>query len=864
MWTSSIITLVGGKFEYIPCVGWLEAGDTKENMGAFLRQSVKQSNNHKLYQEYVKCLKRHSLLQMLYQKADGRTGLLGNLRIVLWENAYNFGPKPKKSPSKKKMTKAERLRLLQEEEERRLKEEEEARLKFEKEEQERLEIQRIEREKWNLLEKKDLERRSEEFEELALLEGCFPEAEKQKREMRALAQMKTEQLDYLAKDAVEVEDSSFDSGLTGWKHYTQCDGSPDPWVAQEMNTFISLWEEEKNETFEQVMEKSKLVLSLIEKLKLILLETPSCDMDSKTVLQHQGTILRLQELLSMKQASNLADLDTGNMEKVIKDENVTLYVWANLKKNPRHRSVRFSETQIGFEIPRILATSNVALRLLHTRYDHITPLLPMAAAEEKQGPGVAEQFEDKESAEKAITEEKLLTEEKTANEDEQPKTEQEKELNLVQEEETKYEAIEDTVLQRTYDFVEEDSHATQMELERKLLSEAVSAAQLRLVENVVEMPEALEAHQVDLCHFFPLGGVYHLDILELPPQCKPVKGWVLVEIRQEGLQRFTYPPEITDEPDPESAFPPIEVTVEIHESVIFFERPKVVRWDNEGKLWRSDGISGVYYNREDRLLTFSMDTLGPVTLIQDAHVNMPYQSWELSPIGPSKVLLIVKTVFIELQIHIKETLCMLASLKLRGKAREFHLKGKWLAPVPFILALKESGLNIFPAVYSHFYVVVNNKVPQLELKAYRQMALLSCAFSFGWSKWNMVCNSTRVVFRMVPVTPSVPTAVPGYSISTRVPSGAGSVREHLSEEMEYGTWSLIMFSGDRAQVLKMQEESDRFSETLKEGTEFHSTLYHMMKDFASPVAMERVRLADCQFVDSVCYMLLSIRVLSYS
>ena len=52
---------------------------------------------------------------------------------------------------------------------------------------------------------------------------------------------------------------------------------------------------------------------------------------------------------------------------------------------------------------------------------------------------------------------------------------------------------------------------------------------------------------------------------------------------------------------------------------------------------------------------------------------------------------------------------MLASVKLRGKGLEFHLKGKWMAPIPFILALKEAGLNIFPAVYSHFYVVINNK-----------------------------------------------------------------------------------------------------------------------------------------------------------
>jgi len=170
---------------------------------------------------------------------------------------------------KRKITKAERLKQLQEEEERRQKEEEEARVKYEKEEMERLEIQRIEKEKWHQLEAKDLERRNEELEELYLLEGCFPEAEKLKRDTRLLSQ---------------------------WKHYIQCDGSPDPSISPEINTFISLWKEETNETLEEVIAKSKLVLN---------------------------------------QASTLADLDSGNMEKVIQDENVTLYVWANLKKNPR-------------------------------------------------------------------------------------------------------------------------------------------------------------------------------------------------------------------------------------------------------------------------------------------------------------------------------------------------------------------------------------------------------------------------------------------------------------------------------------------------------------------------------------------------
>ncbi|XP_051029296.1 dynein axonemal intermediate chain 7 [Phodopus roborovskii] len=614
-----------------------------------------------------------------------------------------------------------------------------------------------------------------------------------------------------------------------------------------MNTFLSLWEEETNETFEQVIEKSKLVLTLIEKLKLILLETPSCDLEARTVAQHQESILRLQELLSLKvdmatelllrEASTLADLDSGNMEKIIQDENVSLYVWANLKKNPRYRSVKFSETQIGFEIPRVLATSDVALRLLHTRYDHVTPLYPMAAPGEEPVPMVTEQAKKEEPVEKAATEEKALPEEKPAIQEDEAEPTQEREFSLAQEEETNVEALEDLEVERTPDHEDENLEVTKCELEMQLLSEAVSAAQLHLVENSLEIPETTQEYEVDLCHFSTLGGVYHLDTLELPPQCKPVKGWILVEIRQEGLQRFTYPPETTEEPDPENAFPPIEVTLEVNENVIFFEDPKVIRWDAEGKFWKTDGISSVFYDREDRLITFSLDTLGPVTLIQDAHINMPYQSWELRPLDVNRAILTVTTLFTELQIQIRENLCMLASTKVRGQEHVSHLEGKWLTPVPFILALKAAGLNIFPDVYSHFYVVINNKVPLLEVKAYRQMALLSSAFAFGWSKWNMVCNSTRVVFR---------------------------VKEDLEEGVENQPWSLLMFSGDRAQMLRVWEDSDVFSEALKEDTEFHTTLYHMVKDFASPEAMERVRRSDCQFIDSVCHMLLSIRVLSYS
>ncbi|XP_023421076.2 dynein axonemal intermediate chain 7 isoform X2 [Cavia porcellus] len=732
----------------------------------------------------------------------------------------------------KKATKAELLKQLQEEENKRLKEEEEARVKLEKEEIQRLEEQRLQKRKWQQLEKKDLQRRPEELQELYSLEECFPEAERLKQDIRSLSQ---------------------------WKHYIQCDGSPDPSTPQEMNTFISLWKEETNETFESVMKKSKLVLQLIEKLKLMLLETPSYNLQEKNITEYEGSILQLQELLQLKfniateillrQASSFADLDTGNMEKIIQGENITLYVWANLKKNPRCRSVRFSHTQIGFEIPKVLATSSIALRLLHTHYDHVTPrdAVPAPAVPTVPAIRAVSTVPAVSAASAASTvpgtpagmelfRTGARSPETVGQEDQEDGRPSERGSVFIQEGEIKAEEQSNTEVQMTS--ATEESKVTEGELEMKLLSESVAQAQLDLIKNVPEKPETPEYKEVDLCHFMILGGVYHLDILELPPQCKPVKGWIMVEILKEGLQKFTYPPEITDDLEAENAFPPIEVTLQVQEKVTFFEEPLVARWDTEGKYWRTDGISEVYYSPEERLVSFSLEVFGPISLMQDTHINMPYQSWELRPLDVNKALLIVTTVFTELQIQIQENLCMLASVKVKGKEHSSVLEGKWMTPIPFIIALKETGLNIFPTAYSHFYVVINNKVPLVEMKAYRQMALLSSAFAFGWSKWNTLCNSTKVVFK---------------------------VRECLSDKHPgVPNWALFMFSGDRAQRLKIQEDSASFSEALGEDMEFHSTLYHMVKDFASKEAMERTRSSSCQFIDSVCYMLLSTRVLSYS
>ncbi|XP_055990575.1 dynein axonemal intermediate chain 7 [Sorex fumeus] len=718
---------------------------------------------------------------------------------------------PKKADGKKKISKAQRLKMLQEEEERRLKEEEEERLRKEREEVERLEKKRLEQEKWEKLEDKDLDRKNEEAAELSLLEMCFTEAEQMKREVQLLSQ---------------------------WKHYLQCDGHPDPTVAQEINTYISLWREETNETFEQVIQKSDQVLSLIDKLTLILLETPPFDLQNKSIMQYKGSILELQDLLFLKfnrateillrQASTLADPDSGNMEKVIQAESITVYVWANLKKNPRQRSIRFCGTEIGFEIPRVLATSDIALRLLHTHFDHVSPLPTVAAASDR-APEPSKEDTGVKAAGSVVAELAGSPKPEAAGspESEAPGSPEPEVPLEVQE------------MPRPESSLQEEPKIKAYELEMALLSQRVSAAQLKMLENVQDKPEIFEDDEVDLCQFSTLGGVYHLDVLELPPQCKPVKGWVIVRVLQEGLQKYIYPPEATEEVDVENAFPPIEVTLEVHKNVIFFENPQVARWDPQVKHWKTDGISHTTYNPEGRLVSFSLDTFGPITLIQDTHINMPFQYWELVPLDLNQALFTVKTVFAKIQIHIKDNLCLLASLNLHNNQDFTFLEGKWMTPISFILALKKAGLNIFPSGHSHFYVLINYKSPMVEMKTYQQMALLSSAFAFGWSRWNIHSDSRKVIFK---------------------------VSEHIPEEesIQDIDCMIIMFTGDRAQRLHISEYSEDFSEQPQEGSEFHSTLYHMITGVASPAALDNIRNSSTLFVDTVCYMLLSTRPLSYS
>ncbi|XP_053834281.1 LOW QUALITY PROTEIN: dynein axonemal intermediate chain 7-like, partial [Vidua macroura] len=391
-----------------------------------------------------------------------------------------------------------------------------------------------------------------------------------------------------------------------------------------------------------------------------------------------------------------------------------------------------------------------------------------------------------------------------------------------------------------------------------------------------EAPKAVELQQL-----LPLGGVYHISALQLPPQAQDIGDWSMVELLDVGLEVYPYSPGKAEDGTQEA----VQITLRLPDNVIYFKVPVVAQWDPIGQQWRTDGISKITYEAEEKSITFSMGAFYTVALLQDAHLNLPYQAWELHPAGVDEGLFTVTAVFATIQIQIKDNQHMLSSVVVEEEEMLSHITGKWMSPFALRAALKRAGVNIFPAEYSPKYVPVPRKAALAEVKAYEQMALLAAAFAFAHSKWNGEAGPEQVVFKVCGIPPNsqsrpalTPSPVrqeqlthpcwlqPLPQFSHRLHLGA--LRGHKSQQQRHWLRKMELVREHltvmKVQNLKLPETSEAFSKELEEESEFHSTLYHMLKDSASSEAMDKVERAGFLFIDSVYQLLLPTRVLAYS
>ncbi|XP_061523405.1 dynein axonemal intermediate chain 7 isoform X4 [Phycodurus eques] len=434
--------------------------------------------------------------------------------------------KGKKGP---KLTKAEKARLKIEEEERRVREEEEARIQAEREEQERLERQRRQ-EILDRLEAKDSKRRGGELGELrSLLDQNYLAVMKYKNDVAQMSK---------------------------WEKYMQCSDIPDPAVQQEINTFISLWRDDPERSVKTVLKQCNVALKLIEELATLLREVT----DEEHIPKYQEALLHLQDIVYakilntnidiLKGASNSIDTETGNMQAVIKDDNTTLCLWANLMRNPR----------------------------LRTFFEDI----PLEVTEEGDE---AEETQEE------------TQEDKPAEEQEQEQTVEEEVPPAPESEGAKHS---ESQLSRASMQHAEDGDGqivTQVEV---LVAEATPPPP---DDDLMVYGEGVEA--VDLRKYTPLGGVFYYELFHLPPQSYQVKGWEIRKMSDAGLKVFQSIAEKSNQTeDEEAASPLVGLSVNVPDAVVFLETPLVGRWDAEGKFWRMDGISGFSYRKHHTYANF--------------------------------------------------------------------------------------------------------------------------------------------------------------------------------------------------------------------------------------------------------------------
>ncbi|XP_020494390.2 dynein axonemal intermediate chain 7 [Labrus bergylta] len=709
----------------------------------------------------------------------------------------------KKGP---KLTKAQKAKQQEKDEERRLQEEEEARLQAVKEEQERLEREKKEQE-LEKLELKDRGRREDELNEL-----------------RHLLEENHTAVTDLKIDAVEK---------AKWEKYMRCDGTPDPAIQQDINTYMSLWRDDQQVDIILVLKECNVALQLIEELEGLLRDVT----DPQEGKKYQESLISLQELIHskhnltteeiLKEASANIDTETGNMQTVVKNENITLCLWVNLNKNPRFKGLHFEEAGLGFGLPKQLAVSNIAIRILHTRYDHLTLLAKMAHLRINTASHRSLAGDEEVSADVDVPEQEESKGEDEVKEDIETKRERDEDEEV--QSTPGLEGMQSaTSIQSRKDSAQSaggrgSQILTQMEALDAEGDSSYPPTQVSMVNNSV--------HVVDLMQYTPLGGVFYYDVFHLPPQAHRVNGWEIRQILDKGLQVFPYPSDDNDV----LTCSPVGVTVTLPESVVFLKTPQVACWDAGEKQWRMNGITDISYEEAEAKISFKVDSFRAFVLMQETYANFPFQSWELRPLNQNSALFTIKGELIDVSIMIKGNQCMLQSEQERGLS---HLKEQWMSGPALQRAMIDAGINIFVNEYTHKYVSTIAKDPLTEHAAYEQMALFASACAFSWSKWNAKCGAEHLV--MQGCEHYGPTPVPRHS------------------------WSLYLLGAQRSQKLEITESSEAFSADHYPGSEFHSTFIHMLQDEMSADGITKTRESNNLFVDTIQSLLCAIRPLMYS
>lgn len=149
-------------------------------------------------------------------------------------------------------------------------------------------------------------------------------------------------------------------------------------------------------------------------------------------------------------------------------------------------------------------------------------------------------------------------------------------------------------------------------------------------------------------------------------------------------------------------------------------------------------------------MSFRTTKFGIFGLGHNRWLNLPYQTWELRPLGKNKVWFSLTASMAVLEFIIWEDQVCVSNIDNVTNHEEVRdaLLNKFMRPKDLIKKLREANLDVFPEIDSYAYVDgILVKHWETEDHLYQCMALVGTAYNFQWSRWNMLAGREKLIYQ---------------------------------------------------------------------------------------------------------------------
>ncbi|KAI9342888.1 hypothetical protein BDR26DRAFT_1006555 [Obelidium mucronatum] len=175
------------------------------------------------------------------------------------------------------------------------------------------------------------------------------------------------------------EREAFEALFNQWKRFLECSILPDPLNEPELNTYLSLWGEEPvgnddDPSLQGIIDALPNAEKLCNEIMLaVSIECDNQNLPGQLNLRMQLNTMR-QLIISkwdlvtcriMQHYDHFNVESNENFHFAETTENYIYGVWGNLTRNPRHKTIEYSNIKLAMTLPKPISLASVAIRMLY-------------------------------------------------------------------------------------------------------------------------------------------------------------------------------------------------------------------------------------------------------------------------------------------------------------------------------------------------------------------------------------------------------------------------------------------------------------------------------------------------------------------